>query len=121
MHCVECDAKLGRVFVTTTRDMDRFRDNFTFDSPSLGSFKLGSCTLRSARGVLAEACGGGAGGTEADDAAKEAALLLPKGHAMVLVGDSVNHFVQLKDELLKIQNVVLGLHKRLATLEGAEP
>ena len=119
MYCGECDAKLGRVFVTTTRDMDRFRDNFTFDSPSLGSFKLGSCALRSARGVLAEARGGGACSTEVDGAAKEA-LLRTQGHAMVLVGDSVNHFVQLKDELLKIQNVVLGLHTRLAALEGAD-
>ena len=40
MHCVQCDAALGRVFVTTTSDMDRFRDNFTFDTDSLGSYKV---------------------------------------------------------------------------------
>ena len=78
-------------------------------------FKLGSCTTRSVRGVVTEltpdAVAGG--GEETRDAA-----LHKEGHAMVLVGDSVNHFIKLKDELLKIQNVVLGLHTRLAALEG---
>lgn len=49
ISCEECSARLGRVYASTTLQLDGRRGMFSFDNASLNSYQLGSCGMDSHR------------------------------------------------------------------------
>ena len=39
--CVRCDSKLGKYYITTSKDLDTVRERFTFHIDSISSYQLG--------------------------------------------------------------------------------
>ena len=93
LHCAKCEALLGRVYLTTARQLDPLRDMFTFSTAAVTSYLLGSSEF-AAPGF----------GTVASTG--EAGVNAPPASASA-------------DDITKLQSLILVLDDRVSELEDA--
>lgn len=97
--CTNCSTTLGRYYLTTSKDLDYIREKFTFNIDGINSYILGT----SQHGTMPEPI------VENNNVANDNASSTQSG---------TNHDVEsLKDDVYKLQHVVMALLERVSYLE----
>lgn len=104
-NCSSCQAALGRYYLTTSKDLDDLREKFTFTVDSLGSYELGKAQHGKAPDLVAESV---FDGTESTGAVE--------GGVRIDEGEDIDRGA-LKEDITKIQHVVMELIERVARQE----
>ncbi|KAE8998545.1 hypothetical protein PR003_g19521 [Phytophthora rubi] len=103
--CHNCQAVLGRKYLTTPVALDGIRDLFSFSTEAITSYTLGDPMQQSEGG--------------ADQNMLQAAAAC---HAtMQKLAADRNELARLRDEMEKVKGLMVTVDDRLAHLEGAEP
>lgn len=102
--CQCCQEELGRVYVTTSREMDPIRGCFTFDVGKVKSYKLGSAELNMRD--LADSQ------TKSNSSAIDGADAMTAGPELVLVGLDAMKALQIRRDVNRLMEVVLHFQER---------
>lgn len=105
--CKQCQAVLGRQYVTTPIALDELRGLFSFSTAAIASYQLGYPQLEGQRGPLS------ADATRQATAACDATV-----RALSADRDEV---IRLREDMTKVQNLLLVVDDRLRHLETDEP
>ncbi|KAG7386994.1 hypothetical protein PHYPSEUDO_014870 [Phytophthora pseudosyringae] len=103
--CHNCQAVLGRKYLTTPVALDGIRDLFSFSTEAITSYTLGDPMQK-------------AGGGE-DETMKQAAAACHD--TMQNLAADRYEVARLRDEMEKVKGLMVTVDDRLAQLEGAEP
>jgi len=95
LHCKSCDQCVGKVFVSTVRDLDMMRDRFTFEQKAIKSYELGIRLQDTNQSV------GGAGGGKQEGE----------------VSSLVDRIEEMESTMIKVENLMLLFNERLEELE----
>ena len=116
-NCSNCQAVLGRYYLTTARDLDELREKFTFTVDAVESYELGKAQFGKAETVpeaasstdplVSDAVGAGA---EVAEGAGGSARAAPAAGGLVRGGEDAEG---LEADILKIQHVMMNLAERL--------
>lgn len=98
--CLNCQAPLGRYYLTTSRDLDELREKFTFTCEGISSYQLG----KSQHGKMPEPTG-------------LSEIAAPTSTSSVDLQTMEQTVSGLNEEVLKIQHVFFGMQQRLEMLE----
>jgi len=93
IYCDSCAQCVGKVFLSTTRDLDPMRDVYTFDSKAIRSYELSEG--RGSRGGAHDDAGGG----------QQASAVLAE------------RLEVLETQMLKVENLMLLFNERIDVLE----
>ncbi|KAL4139588.1 hypothetical protein PRIC2_003083 [Phytophthora ramorum] len=102
--CHNCQAVLGRKYLTTPVALDGIRDLFSFSTEAITSYTLGDPIQQSEAG---------------DQNMQHAAANCSE--AMQKLAADRNEVARLRDEMEKVKGLMVTVDDRLAQLEGAEP
>ncbi|GMF30447.1 unnamed protein product [Phytophthora lilii] len=102
--CHNCQAVLGRKYLTTPVALDGIRDLFSFSTEAITSYTLGD-PMQHADG--------------ADQSMQQAAAVC--NETMQKLAADRNEVARLRDEMEKVKGLMVTVDDRLAHLEGAEP
>jgi kinetochore protein Mis18 len=102
--CHNCQAVLGRKYLTTPVALDGIRDLFSFSTEAITSYTLGDPMQQE---------------SSADPNMQQAAAACHSA-VQTLAADR-NEVARLRDEMEKVKGLMVAVDDRLAQLEGAEP
>jgi len=117
-NCTECQAVLGKYYLTTSRDMDDMREKFSFDVNMISSYELGKSEHGKMPEHIAEE-GEEEGGDGSVTSGKEDSFLKRKQMSSESEDLLTNTVQKLSEEVFKIQHVFLNLQDRMENMEGA--
>ena len=103
--CSNCQAQLGRYYLTTSKDLDELREKFTFNVNNIQSYELG----KAQHGKMPDPITDEEAETTAGDDDS-------RGYnASTEVIEAVDN---VSKEILKVQHVLVGVLERIEKLEG---
>ena len=102
--CQNCQAVLGRKYLTTPVALDGIRDLFSFSTEAITSYTLGDPMQSSDEGAV--------------DMQQAAAACQS---SMLKLAADRSELVRLREEMEKVKGLMVTVDDRLACLEGAEP
>lgn len=105
--CKQCQAVLGRQYLTTPIALDELRGLYSFSTAAIASYQLGYPQLESQREPLGA------------DAAKRATAACD-ATVRSLAADR-DELLRLREDMTKVQNLLLVVDERLRSLETEEP
>uniref|UniRef100_A0A7S3JQU0 Mis18 domain-containing protein n=1 Tax=Aureoumbra lagunensis TaxID=44058 RepID=A0A7S3JQU0_9STRA len=98
LTCSSCEARLGRFYVSVPRTLSALRDRYAIDIEAISSYELG------------------APGPPPEDNDHNGSMTFAVNGSIVSRIDSLEF--DLRDEIRKVQGVILSLHERLQALEN---
>ena len=102
--CSNCQAQLGRYYLTTSKDLDELREKFTFNVNNIQSYELGKAQHGKMPDPIPDE------GADAE-AGAEAGAGPAAGHEVVEAVENMSK------EILKVQHVLVGVLERIEKLE----
>ncbi len=99
--CSNCQAQLGRYYLTTSRDLDELREKFTFNVNNIQSYELGKAQH----------------GKMPDPITDEEAETTAGGDDSNASTEVIEAVDNVSKEILKVQHVLVGVLERIEKLE----
>jgi len=120
-NCSNCQAVLGRYYLTTARDLDDLREKFTFSVDAVASYELGKAQFGKAENVPESmptaSSSASSSGLPLSDASAAAAAAAGEVEGAERLGRGGEDAEGTEGEILKIQHVMMNQAERLDRLE----
>jgi len=107
VECSQCKAVIGRRYLTTPRELDNLRDQFTLQQELLSTYQIGASAGN-------------------DDDASGSCEVAPGGSVAIIDGKLLvcqlpqvqDEVVELRENIFKVQHMLIALNERLVSVES---